>query len=578
MIRRRRRTAIAGALVAIIGLGGVWLARPDGDASGGPEDPVARKGRTTFASSDPVARACELKERYIERLWRGSLARRSEDIVIVPNEPNYWGSFEQPSHTGPWDYLQEVPLVLYGPGYVPAEGRQDGPVTLADIYGTMGELLDVDLPSRPGGVLEEAVDPARDGAPKLVLFLMWDGVGTNVLQRHPDEWPNLRDLEDEGVSYTGATVGSSPSVTPSTHATLGTGSFPRSHGVTGVHYRTSKGTVRRIFERGDPRGFGTSTFADEVDVALGNEPKVGLLAWQIARPNNEGARSWESNHLTMLGHGTAFPGGDADEMGLIGDEGAIDANPEFFSLPSYLNGFPGLEGHITRLDLEDGEADGEWMGHNIDAAHDNPAWVRFQTDVLTTMLAETGYGTDDVPDLFFTTFKATDLAGHHFFMDSPEMAATVKAQDDALGDIIEYLDQNVEDYVVVVSADHGHTPSFEQTGAWPISTLELEKDVDSYFDVPQGTTMFTHGSAGGYFLDRQVTEKLQVTPEEVAAYMNAYTISDNWAGDDLPPGYADRAEEPVFSAAFSPPQMPEIMKCAFGSKQPPRTNPSEART
>jgi hypothetical protein len=73
--------------------------------------------------ADPVARACALPKSQLLRIWRGFDPERSEDIIIVPKEPNYIGSFAVTSHTGPWDYVQQVPLVLYGPGFIRANGQ-----------------------------------------------------------------------------------------------------------------------------------------------------------------------------------------------------------------------------------------------------------------------------------------------------------------------------------------------------------------------------------------------------------------------------------------------------------------------
>ena len=90
--------------------------------------------------------------------------------------------------------------------------------------------------------------------------------------------------------------------------------------------------------------------------------------------------------------------------------------------------------------------------------HDNPAWVRYQADALTTMLESQGYGADDAPDLFITNFKPSDITAHQYSMDSPEMGDILEAQDEALGRLVEYLDAEVQDYVIVVTADHGNTP------------------------------------------------------------------------------------------------------------------------
>ena len=75
-----------------------------------------------------------------------------------------------------------------------------------------------------------------------------DGGGWNVLQEFPDAWPNLRRLMRRA-----RTSGTRSTVVPrghgSAHATIGTGAFPRTHGITGHNLRDGT-KVRKAY--GDP--------------------------------------------------------------------------------------------------------------------------------------------------------------------------------------------------------------------------------------------------------------------------------------------------------------------------------------
>jgi hypothetical protein len=540
---------------------------PDADDRAGKETPGQSSSQN---SQNSVQRACALSPQILARIWRGFDRSLSTDVTVVPKEPNFWGSFFRVSHTGPWDYLQRVPLVLYGPGRINESG---GPlqehVNINDVYATVGELLDVELPTRNAEVLESALVPDAAGTPKLVVVLMWDGVGRNVLERWPDRWPDLARLERDGTSYYNASVGSSPSVTPSTHSSLGTGAFPRSHKMIAIDYRGADGEIHSAFERSDPRQLKLTTFADEIDLTFGNEPKVGMLAWSVSGSPPTGPDAWITNHLGMLGHGTATSGGDADHEALIGDTGNITANPRFYSLPRYLEDFKGLKRHADELDRADGEADDRWMGHEILKAHNNPAWVNYQTDILTTMLTKSHYGDDDIPDLFFANIKPSDTAGHAFTIDSEEVAAVVEAQDAALGELVDYLDQEVGDYVLIMSSDHGHTGNPRQSGAWPVNPEELKRDLNNYFPVPEGRSIVQNMEAVGVYVNRDIADDIGVETRDIAQFLNSYTIRANWAEEKLPKAYAGRGQERVLSAAFTKSQFPRIMECAFGSKRPP---------
>jgi hypothetical protein len=510
---------------------------------------ASREGRTSpRAGRDPKAAACRLGPHILERVARGYRPARSEDVTIVPTAPNYVGSFDVTSHSGPWDYLQRVPLVLYGPSRLPPVGSVTREVTLADVYPTVEAWTDTPLEERRGESLAEAVG-SGDGAPRLMVFVMWDGVGRNVLERWPDRWPNLARLEREGVSFANATVGSSPSITPATHATLGTGSFPNEHGLTGIQYRGPDGDIKVAFAQREPRDLDLTTFADQFDQALGNEPKVGLM----------GLRIW---HIPMMGHGLGTPGGDKDQLALIGFDQKVSGNRNFYDTPGYLRGFEGLQGRIDELDQRDGVRDGRWLEHPIAEEHDNPAWARYQTDVLLEMWEREGYGADDVPDMFFVNYKMTDIVGHQYSMDSPEMGEVLGAQDEALGRIVEHLDRKVRDYVLVLSADHGHTPSPEVSGAWPISAPEVESDVNARFGVPEGESLLQQRSAVGVFLDPEMAQGLGVTADDVARFLDGYTIADNWSEEELPPAFLGRGDEFVFDAVFPSEDLPAVLACA----------------
>jgi Type I phosphodiesterase / nucleotide pyrophosphatase len=528
-----------------------------GQASQSAAERLAAKPRT-YATNDVVERACALGPKLLLRIYRGYYRHRSEDLTMVPQAPNYPGGLDLPSHSGPWTYLQQVPLVLYGPGHVRATRPQvTRHASITDVYPTVGRLTGVELSRRPGRALHEALG-AGGGPPKLVLTVVWDGAGRNVLRRWPRAWPNLRRLQHRGTSYLDATVGSSPSITPATHSSLGTGAFPRQHGITAIAYRGADGRMANAFGGKDPRDLELATFADQIDLALGNAPVVGMLGW----------RAWQ---IGMLGHGRELPGGDADELVLINSQGDLRSNPSLYSMPAtYATGFAGLRRRAAELDRADGKVDGRWLGHDILAQHDNPAWVSYESDVLLDMLERGGYGDDATPDLFFTNFKMTDIVGHQYTMDSPEMAGVLRAQDRALGRIVRYLDRTVGDYVVIVTADHGHVPSPERTGGWALGTGEVRADVDERFGAVPGRSLTLGSASTGLFFDYERMRALGVSDVDVARFLNSYTIAENWRGKTLPQGYQERADEQVLAASIPRSAVPDVMRCAFGAPRPPR--------
>jgi hypothetical protein len=546
-----RNAALAAGTVLLL-LAAATAARIVVDKSGA----VANDEATQAAHADPAWALRSLDRKLVARLRRGHHPVRSEDITLVPREPNFIGSFTLTSHSGPWDYLQNIPLVLYGPHYIAASQRPlVESVNVTDVYPTVAELLDLELDPRDGKVLTAALPGKRPGPPRLVVVVVWDGVGRNTLERWPDSWPNLQRLEREGTSYAGALVGSSPSITSVVHSSLGTGAWPRHHGISGNHLRGRNGRLRGAFAGRTGDDLELSTFADQADLAFGNASKVGLLAW----------KQW---HLAMMGHGRSGSGGDPDEVALIHyDDGIkVTGNNELYSTPSGLRHASNIQDHLGRLDHADGRVDGRWRGHDITVGgekaawntYSNPAWARFQGDLSLAMLERGDYGEDAVPDFFFVNFKMTDLAGHQWGMDSPETADVLRAQDAELGRLLRYLDREVGEYVAIVTSDHGHAPAPTRSGAWPIDQTELIADIDRRFSTPAGSSLVKASAAYGLYLNRPLLEELYVTKRQISAFINAYTVAQNWPQGELPEGYEQRGSERVFSAAFPSALLEEV--------------------
>ena len=507
--------------------------------------------------------ACELPTEWVRRIYRGWQpgAARAWDLVIVPRPPNYMGTFINTSHSAPYEFLQEVPLVLYGPGFVEAQGNVsvDRDVTIADLAPTYAELMGFDeWPERPSLPLSEILKETDD-APKLIVTAVIDGGGWNALEQWPDKWPNIAQMIEDGVNVDGATVGSSPSITPATHTNLATGTFPRYHGVTAIVVRRDDGSIVGSFseEAGNPGAavmdptvsLRKTTLADLWDVARDNVPKIGMLA---------------SGNLQigMVGAGSAHPGGDKDIVAIrTGEQWAT--NPTYYSLPEYVNTeVEGPEQDVEAVDRMDGEADGLWRGHAIDPIDASPAFAPWENRTMEAILAGEGYGEDDVTDLFYVNYKAPDKAGHKWNMIAPEQGDTIESVDTALGQLRGWLDDNVgeDDYVLVVTADHGQTPL--EAGGWPLSRPEILGDINARFNADGGLSLIEQTSASSFFVRRDRMEANGVTPEEVSSFMSRYTIGDNIAeGAEVPAGFEDRTDERIFDAVFPGRKLPQVVAC-----------------
>ncbi|MBI4260682.1 MAG: alkaline phosphatase family protein [Actinobacteria bacterium] len=540
--------AVAGAVLAAAFLGGrALLVRPSAPGDGPPE-PTSVTSTTPAArplASGPIAeQACRVDHEHLVRMWRGTRTGRSAELQVVPEEPNYMNGGL--SHNGPFDVYQRVPMFLLGPGHVEAGARPTRPVTMADVAPTIAELIRFDFEAPDGSPLREAIVPAasrRPDPPRLVVTVVWDGGGRYVLERWAEDWPELGALAERGTWYENAVVGSAPSVTSPIHATLGTGAFPRRHGLTDSQVRGPDGRAIDSWSLG-PELLLEPALADLFDAAMGNEPKIGVLAQE----------RW---HLGMVGHGAGLEGGDRDVAALHSNVvGFAWNNPEeiedVFTFPGYVNDVGSTDRDMLALDLEDGLADGTWLGHAIaemGGGFNSPARLPYQTRVLEEIVVREGFGADEVPDLLFVNYKLIDGMAHRYGMNSPEERDTLRATDAQLPELIRFLDRQVGEgnWVLVLTADHGLNP--QDPEAFAIGQRRLQAHLQEQFDGDDDDRpVIQKVRPTQIYVDTEELREHGHTLLDVAAFLNRYTKGMNAARPErLDPRERD---DPVFRAAY----------------------------
>ena len=463
--RRRRRSVTIAILLVVVTAGSLVT------------------GASAQDASDLAAVACSMPSVMIERARNGWNDDRGPELMWFPREPDFVGSGLP--HVGAWDYIQHIPMFWYGPGHIAARGPVPREVTLADIAPTQGALTGFPFAAPDGTVMHEAL-MATEGAepPRLIVTMVWDAAGRNVLDEHPGRWPFLESLIPKGTWYENAYVGYSPTSTAQAHATIGTGAFPSNHGLIGHKLRIG-GEITTPWEIG-PSFWVLPTFADLYDRAMGNQPVVGIAGTLDI-------------HFGMMSHGAFWHGGDRDialtRTGAgsftLGDEGAVwNLKEEYFpyyELADYANDVPGFAADKQDLDRSDGALDGQWLGNDIEQlmlGFNSPARSPYQERVIEEVIRRERFGRDRVPDLFSTNFKVTDYASHAWSMNSPEMGDTVAWQDAALERFVGFLDETVgaEGWVMVLTSDHAAMPDPATTGAFQISTGVAERVLNERFD------------------------------------------------------------------------------------------------
>lgn len=536
-------------LVAGVATGGYLLLGGD---STSPEE-LAHEERV---KPQPV---CQIPVAQLEAVRNGYVPGRSGDVLAIEQLPNQFGT----RHSSPHPYHQEVPIVLYGPGYIRSGAEIDTPATVADISPTLATVLSFDeypYEGREGKVLEEALLPESErnpAPPKLILNIVWDGGGDNVLEQWPDAWPNLKKMMAEGASYTNATVGSSPSITPAIHASMGTGAFPKTHGLPDTRIRV-RGKMVDAWEGSSPQYLRIKTLADLYDAALGNVPLVGMLARD----------AW---HLGMIGHGAYLPEGDLD-IAVMDQLGGIQfrTNPDYYSMPAYMLPLDGLEEAVAEIDTRDGQQDSRWLGNPVLPYDANvrftPVWSIYQTQRMIQLLNAEGFGADDTPDLFYVNYKPIDLAGHFWNLVEPEVRDNVIESDAQIPKILEWLDTNVgkDNYVVTLTSDHGMTPYPTETKGWSIEVADMTKDLEKEFDRTTPNVPLVLSNRGYQIMLKNTELKRNgVTAEDIAAWVRDYRIRDNITPtNQVLPRFEGHTDERLFTTALTIEELDEALECA----------------
>jgi hypothetical protein len=487
---------------------------------------------------------CDGLDAMVRRAKRGYYPYRSPDLVFIARVPNYVGSAAMPVHSGPWDYLTHVPLVAYGPGHI-EPGFYQEPATMADLAPTTAALIRFDeWAQRDGRPLTEML-ASNDPPPRLVISIVWDGGGWNALEAHPEKWPYLKRLMGRGASYENFDIGSSPSVTPPIHTNLGTGAFPSRHGMTSLRIRVPDSTEQvDPFGPLDARNMKVTTLADEYDLARDNVPVTGML----------GSVSW---HLGMIGHGSAIAGADKDPVALLGKStGVTTTNEAVYSSPPISD--PGqLAEFAADLDAADGVRDEQWRGHPLtapDEIHYTPATADYDEWLLERLIQAEGFGADRVPDLLYANFKTSDIAGHKWGMNSPEVGDIFAAQDRSLQRFVRFLNAEVGkgEWVLFVTADHGQMPYPKESGAWPIFGGELARDMNAVFDkTDDGINLIGSVGAAGIYVALDELEKNDAKLWKMARWVAGYTVGENLKeGEEMPAGFEGRQDELLMDAVL----------------------------
>lgn len=483
----------------------------------------------------------------LESILRGYHPSRSGDLQLVlkpfntANYPHESRSLEprdpRSSHALAWPYTDRIPFVVYAPGIVEPQDRTER-VTSADLAPTTARLMGFEFPAPDGRPMPGIPSPAE--APKVVVTVVIDGGGWNVLTHWPQAWPVLRGLMRRGATYRDGWMGSFPNVTASAHATIGTGAFPRTHGISGHHIRHRGRVERALGDLGaaDPGFLLVPTLAEAWSEETGDRAWVGEVGHQI----------W---HLAMLGRG-----GGRRPVAVYFDEERSDwasQNPDLYRMPGEAPPRALLSAYLR-------EYFGEERGEEIDreagqAVCCDPPIVRHQGDLHELLFREEPIGRSGTTDLLYVNFKTPDYAGHASNMLSQRERISIEAVDRELGRLVRILERRFRpgEYAVLVTADHGQVPLVDAAGGVRVDPIELTRDIEGRF-WSSGRSLVESVRPSEVFLGERALREGAVDLDDLAASLAGYRYGEN-VGSHTPREaiQRDRAHRRLFAAVLPGP-------------------------
>ena len=381
---------------------------------------------------------------WLEMFARGYFPGRSGQIFVVPREGDVITERDPLynfMHGSPWEYDRHIPLLFHGAPFI-RQGQWSEPAAQQDIAPTLGALIGAPAPATyTGRVLSQAIAPGA-GRPRLVLLMVLDGMRADYFDRYTHVMPTLTRLRREGAWFSQTRTNTLPTVTGVGHATIGTGSDPRFHGITvNSLFNRTAGRSQPAYAGLDPGELMALTLAD---------------VWNITTDGT----------AVIIGHGGAIRA----TAGLVG-RGACLVNGRKVIAASYSSRDAGWETNPTCYTMSEAlktfngkavwqQAGGTWMGHDItdpQKFRQSSLYQTFEAEALRAVMDAAPIGADDVSDLVFVNMKGPDYAGHAHGPASAELRETLTELDRQIAAILALADRKAGAgrSVIAITADHG---------------------------------------------------------------------------------------------------------------------------
>jgi arylsulfatase A-like enzyme len=412
------------------------------------------------------------------------------------------------------------------------------------------------LVAASGGPFAAGRQPASANTPKLLVVVVADQMRADHVVTFQQRWKRgFRVLLNEGAYFPRAEFPYLNNVTCAGHATIGTGAYPRSHGIVlngwwhpeaRQYLDCMSDPAARHVTYGKAAASGSSamrmltpTLADELGakqpaarvVAMGLKPRstiplagrTGIVTWFDDR-----ARSFvtaEPFSRTPVKEVAEFIAAEPFER----DLGQVWALRERESTYRYADvmvgerptaGWTALFPHpISGRAGADAQFTERWQK--------SPYSDAYLARMASSLVESLQLGRRDETDYLAIAFSALDMMGHDFGPRSREVEDLLMHLDAVLGALITRLDERVgrDRYVLALSGDHGVAPIPEQMQAGRVVTEDIQQVAENAlvarWGMPASGRYVENVAVGHVYFAPGVYERLRGEPATLAAIHQA---------------------------------------------------------
>jgi hypothetical protein len=383
------------------------------------------------------------RQRWLEMFARGYFPGRSGQVFVIPREGDVITDRDPLygfMHGSPWEYDVHIPVLLHGAPFV-KPGVHREPVLQQDVAPTLAALIGAPPPpTMIGRVLREGIDTTT--RPRVVVLVVLDAMRADHFDKYAEVMPTLSGLRREGAWFPNARINYLPTLTSVGHATIGTGTDPRFHGL------AANNLFSRVTQKPQPAYAGLDP----------NELMALTLAdvWNLVTDGQAiivGQGGAIRATAGLVGRGACLVNGRRVIASSYNPRDAgWETNPKCYTMPDYLKALNGASYWK--------EAGGTWMGHDIangNAFRASSLFQRFEGEALAAIASHEAFGADDITDLLMINMKGPDYVSHAYGPDAPEMKEAMAELDRQMARLLEIIDAKagLNGRLLAITADHG---------------------------------------------------------------------------------------------------------------------------